>query len=347
MHCIHKYTMSDPSPPTNRPSVTDNNNAQQPTATFGSGGYSGNSCCGCRCSGCSQYNPPLAPPEMPTPFPAPPFAGGPGPNCLIYGGNCGCNCCGPAAPCCSGCIPCQPPYQGYFPGFPIPCGVQQCFPTPFYPLCQGQPCLTPKCVPLLCGTPGMGPYPGEFPQCGPYPPPVPPGPLPRPPVGQPPVCPRNNSFQTYSYSYLPQGAYIVTRFDPTYQYSLPQSTTYCFPFKLTGNMQQIVVNAAMTTPFENVFIPGVRSWASLEPAGISISASPLQSQQTLTLPPTGVIWDFWSSALNGQIVLAPNNVNSWINPNTLYWFNVQNVQNRPNSFYCRFNFLGPNINIII
>lgn len=276
-----------------------------------------------------------------------PFSGGPGPNCLIYGGNCGCNCCGPAAPCCSGCLPCLPPYQGYIPGFPLPCGVQQGFPTPFYPPCQCRgACVTPLCRPLPCGQPGMGPYPGFFPQCGPYPPPQPPGPIPRPPRGQPPVCPRNNNFQTYSYNYLPQGAYIVTQFSKTFDYNLPQSTTYCFPFKLTGPIQQIAINAAMTTPFENVFIPGIRSWASRQPAGISITMT-LQSQQTLTLPPTGVVWDFWDVNLQGQITLTPSNVNGWINHNELYWFNVQNVQNRPNSFYCRFNFLGPNVNIFL
>ena len=112
-------------------------------------------------------------------------------------------------------------------------------------------------------------------------------------------------------------------------------------------MQQIVVNAALTTPFENVFIPGVRSWASTEPAGISISTTPLQSQQTLTLSPIGVIWDFWDINFQNAIELAPSNINSWIQPGQLYWFNVQNLQNRPNSFYCRFNFLGSNINILM
>jgi hypothetical protein len=112
-------------------------------------------------------------------------------------------------------------------------------------------------------------------------------------------------------------------------------------------MQQVVVNVALTTPFENVFIPGVRSWASAEPSGISLTNSPLQSQQTITLSPTGAVWDFWDISLQKSIDLAPSNVNTWINHNQLYWFNVQNVQNRPNSFYCRFNFLGPNLNILI
>jgi len=342
--------MPDPLPPDQRAEnlASEQVLPNEPIVSFGQGGYSGGGCCGCNCNGCSQYNPPIAPAGMPCPFPPPPWAGGPSPQCLLYGGNCGCNCCGPAAPCCSGCLPCVPPYQGYIPGFPLPCGVQQCFPTPFYPLCQNRyDCAVPPCFPLPCGTPGMGPFPAHFPQCGPYPPP-PPGPIPPlpPPCGSPPFCPRNDNFQTYSYKYLPQGAYIITRYSPTYQYNLPQATTYCFPFKLTGQMQQVAVNAAMTTPFENVFIPGLRSWASAEPAGISITMTN-QAQQSLTLPPTGVVWDFWDVNLQGQIQLVPNNINGWIFPDQLYWFNIQNVQNRPNSFYCRFNFLGPNINILI
>lgn len=285
---------------------------------------------------------------MPRGFPPPPFnTGAGGPNCGVYQGNCGCNCCGTPAPYCTSCMPCVPPTQGYFPEFPLPCGVQQCFPTPFYPPNQGEPFVTPRCHPLPCGTPGMGPYPHHFPQCGPYPPQAAPGPYTVPPPGQPMVCPRNDNFQTYSYSYLPQGAYIITKFDPTYQYNLPQSTTFCFPFKLTGPMQQVTVNAAMTTLFENVFIPGLKSWASIEPAGISITNTPLQSQQTLTLPPTGVIWNFWDVARQAHIELPPSNVNSWIKHGQLYWFNVQNIQNRPNSFYCRFNFIGPCINILV
>lgn len=247
---------------------------------------------------------------------------------MAHGATCGCVCCSPPAPNCGACMPCVPPYQGYYPGFPLPCGVQQTFHTPFYPPCQSRG----DCAPYPYSN--QGPYPAHLPQCGAYPPP---NPAPPPPA-------RNDSWQNYAYNYLPQNTFIVQQFSPTYDYNLPQSQTFCFAFKITAPVQQVIISAALTTQFENVFIPGVVAWASTEPAGISITST-LQSQQNIHLPPTGVYWNFWDIALQNQLELPKSNINSWVYADSVYWFNVKNTQNRPNSFYCRFNFVGQGINV--
>ena len=208
------------------------------------------------------------------------------PNTMIAGAHCGCTCCSPPAPTCSACMPTVPTYQGYYPGFPLPCGVQQNFPTPFYPPAQS----SGNCVPYPYSN--QGPYPANLPQCGAYPPPSP----------TPVPAPVNDSWQNYAYNALPQNTYIVQQYSPTYEYSIPQSQTFCFSFKILAPVQQVVIAAALTTQFENVFIPGVAAWASAEPAGISITNT-LQSQQNIKLPPTGVTWNFWDIALQNQLQL--------------------------------------------
>ena len=322
--------MPDSKPPVNQTQIGQ---AQIPTHARASGYSSATTCgCGCVAPPCAQYNPPIAPCTPPG-FPPPPWAGGPTPNTQIYGGSCGCVCCSPPAPNCGACMPTVPPYQGYYPGFPVPCGVQQTFPTPFYPPGQDRG----ACVPYPYSN--QGPYPAHLPQCGAYPPPPP-----APPPPAPPPPPRNDSWQNYAYNYLPQNTFIVQQYSPTYEYNIPQSQTYCFAFKISAPVQQVTIAAALTTQFENVFIPGVVTWASAEPAGISITST-LQSQQNIHLPPTGVYWNFWDIALQNQLELPKSNINSWVYADRVYWFNVKNTQNRPNSFYCRLNFVGPGVNV--
>jgi hypothetical protein len=148
---------------------------------------------------------------------------------------------------------------------------------------------------------------------------------------------------TYYAGNLPQGSSIVYELNPEYTYIANPSRTLCFPFKMRRNYQQLVVELADTTPFENCFIPVVRAWPSTEASGISLTASPRYIQNTINLPPTGVKYNFWLSNEVNQEDLVPASINHAIYFGQQYWMNVQNLQNKTSYFYCKFTFYGKGI----
>ena len=92
---------------------------------------------------------------------------------------------------------------------------------------------------------------------------------------------------------LPQNTSVVNHLNEQHTYALPASHTFCFPFQLVTRWQQVVIDLANTTPFENVFVQGIRAWPSKEAAGQSFTSAPRQTQSSLILPPCGVKWNFY------------------------------------------------------
>jgi len=132
---------------------------------------------------------------------------------------------------------------------------------------------------------------------------------------------------------LPEGASIVTEFNPQNTYVSPAGQTLCFPWKLAAG-QQLIISMADNTPFISAFISGVRAWPSREPAGPSITASPNSVQSSVILQLSGIKWGFWSIDLDGQ-AHEPSDINTWAYPGQTYWMNVQNLKNRDSYFYAR------------
>lgn len=140
---------------------------------------------------------------------------------------------------------------------------------------------------------------------------------------------------------LPQGAKIVYELNKDFTYTLNQSQTLCFPFKLRFAYNQVIITLANTTPFLNVFVPASRCWPSTQPVGNSITASPLQSNANPTLPQVELTWNFYSNELVGTDAIKPATITKAINVKTTYWMNVQNLQNKPSYFYCKFEYFSP------
>ena len=143
----------------------------------------------------------------------------------------------------------------------------------------------------------------------------------------------------YYTGYLPQGASIITDLATNHTYTLPRSQVMCFPFRMRPGCNQVVIDAANTTPFESAWVPGIRCWASKEAAGNSMTASPLPSQGRVNVGPNGFKWNFWLLDMLAQ-PLEEADYNHWMNNNTVYWMNVQNLQNRENYFFLRFTYHG-------
>jgi hypothetical protein len=148
---------------------------------------------------------------------------------------------------------------------------------------------------------------------------------------------------TYYSGGLPQGSKIVTTLEKEHYYVLPPSTTLCFPFKMRRYYNQVVVDAADTTPFESCFVPVIRCWPSREPVGISMTAAPVSSQGTINLGPNGCKWNFWVLDQADENNLQEADLYQWIYQNDTYWFMVQNLQNKQAFFFLRFTFHGNGI----
>ena len=138
---------------------------------------------------------------------------------------------------------------------------------------------------------------------------------------------------------LPQNTQVVNHLNETHQYTINASSTLCFPFQLVTRWQQVVIDLALTTPFENVFVLGVRSWPSKEAAAQSITASPRQTEAYINLPPSGIKWNFHRQDLDTTCIHDAD-ISAPIFADTMYWMNVQNLQNRENYFFCRFRYYG-------
>lgn len=145
----------------------------------------------------------------------------------------------------------------------------------------------------------------------------------------------------YTVTSLPQGAIVITEFEPEHMYTLPAGKTYCFPFKMRRYYNQVVVDMADISPFESCFIPMMRSWPSKEAAAQSMTDMPLASQAFVTLGPSGVKWNFWLLDQVKPSDQQESDINRGILPDTFYWINIQNLQNRPSYFWLRFTYYGP------
>ena len=148
---------------------------------------------------------------------------------------------------------------------------------------------------------------------------------------------------TYYAGGLPQGSSIVTELEPQHYYTIGPSRMQCFPFKMRRYYNQLVIDAADTTPFESCFIPVIRCWASKEAAGPSMTASPNSNLATVNVGPNGVKWNFWVIGAANPDELEESYINAPIDTTSTYWFNVQNLQNKSANFFLRFTFHGNGI----
>ena len=145
---------------------------------------------------------------------------------------------------------------------------------------------------------------------------------------------------------LPQGASIVQELNDEHTYILEPSRTLCFPFKLHYSYNQVVIDLANTTPFQNVYVPGQRCWPSTEPVGSSMTYSPLPTEASINLPPTGVKWNFYLEELYKSPLLKEAVIYKMVEHRVTYWMNVVNLQNKENYFFCRFSYYSPNTELI-
>lgn len=134
---------------------------------------------------------------------------------------------------------------------------------------------------------------------------------------------------------LPYGVSIRTDYSEQHNYSIPRSQTQCWPVKL-NDFQQVLISAVHNNYTKNQQ-KTVRAWLSVDPNGSNILPAAYGARLDIHLGLIGNSWCFHIVDLDKSQVL-PADVTYVIDPNKQYYFNLQNLENKDNSYYLKFTF---------
>lgn len=134
---------------------------------------------------------------------------------------------------------------------------------------------------------------------------------------------------------LPYGITIPSEYSPEHNYAIPRSQTQCWKVVL-GDWDQVQMAAVHNSSIGNQ-TSTIRAWMGADPNGASI-IPPLSTVPTnVHLTVLGYTWVFYKAGMDLS-QLEPSNVKYVIDPAHIYYFNVQNCENKDNSYYLRFTF---------
>jgi hypothetical protein len=118
-------------------------------------------------------------------------------------------------------------------------------------------------------------------------------------------------------------------------YEIEASETLWHPFQIPN--KGFVIFTAAHTKFYNNQNWTIRLWASEKVSGISLTGSPLATQRFVSPLKTPQKFGFYD-VTNG---IYPNNTLLFsypIAPETPYYINIENVENKKNGFYLKIDF---------
>jgi hypothetical protein len=118
-------------------------------------------------------------------------------------------------------------------------------------------------------------------------------------------------------------------------YEIEASETLWHPFQISS--KGYVIFSAAHTKFYNNQNWTIRVWASDKISGISITGSPLASQRFISPLKIPQKFGFYD-VTNG---IYKDNTLMWaygLAPDTTYYINIENVENRKNGFYLKIDF---------
>ena len=143
-------------------------------------------------------------------------------------------------------------------------------------------------------------------------------------------------------SALPYGTTIVTEFSEENTYIVPRSQTFCFPFRVTGSFNQVLISAAhdrfqgnidsMFNVYKSSIQNSLRAWPSEEPIGLSITALPYSLNSGVNLGGTAAVFCFYDINLPTDEI-AEAGITRWINRDQTYYMNVINRENKDNNLF--------------
>ena len=130
-------------------------------------------------------------------------------------------------------------------------------------------------------------------------------------------------------SALPYGTTIVTEFSEENTYIVPRSQTFCFPFRVTGSFNQVLISAA-----HDRFQGNIDSMFNVYKSSIqnSITALPYSLNSGVNLGGTAAVFCFYDINLPTDEI-AEAGITRWINRDQTYYMNVINRENKDNNLF--------------
>ncbi len=134
---------------------------------------------------------------------------------------------------------------------------------------------------------------------------------------------------------LPYGISIRTDYAEEHNYAIPRSQTQCWPVKL-NEFQQVLISAVHNGLTKNQQ-KTLRGWLSKDPNGPNVLPAAYGVSLDIHLGLIGNTWCFHIVDLEQQNKLTAD-VSYIIDPAQQYYFNIQNLENKDNSYYLKFTF---------
>lgn len=135
---------------------------------------------------------------------------------------------------------------------------------------------------------------------------------------------------------LPYGITIPKERSPEYTYSIPRSQTQCWEV-IMADWQQVRITAVHNSIIGNQNLT-IRAWMSIDPNGPSIIQPISVIPSTVNLTVIGTSWTFYKTDINPEIIEKSDIVYP-IDNGPIHYFNIQNCENKDNSYYLRFTFM--------
>lgn len=136
---------------------------------------------------------------------------------------------------------------------------------------------------------------------------------------------------------LPYGVTIPTVRNPEHNYSIPRSQTQCWQVKL-DLYDQVYITAVWNGLVSNQ-TGTIRCWMSSYPNGPDVLPVSYGNKLNAHLSTMGRSWCFYKQGID-VASLQPADIAYPIYADKIYYFNVQNLENKDNSYYLRFTFIG-------
>ena len=125
-------------------------------------------------------------------------------------------------------------------------------------------------------------------------------------------------------------------YNPEHNYAVLASQTQCWPVKL-GDYQQVLITAVHNGMISNQNNT-IRAWLSVDPNGSNVMPPQFGTKLNVHLTTIGHSWCFYELGLPIENI-ATADVSYIINPTVIYYFNIQNLENKQNPYYLRFTFM--------
>lgn len=135
---------------------------------------------------------------------------------------------------------------------------------------------------------------------------------------------------------LPFGVTIQDEYQPEHNYALPRSQTHCWTVNLV-DFQQVKIVAVHNGIIGNQQNT-IKAWLSIDPNGSSILPVVYGTLCNIHLGLIGNSWCYYTPGLDPSLV-AEAEVQYVIDPTLTYYFNLQNLENKDNSYYLKFTFM--------